>query len=163
MVKNTFYCQQMRCNFVLHIKQTLPQKRFCSLRWLGETPALRNDSCLSGKRKNIKHDVLFLLSVCLGLFPKTCEEIAPVRCALTDTPPFKTNTASLYRSPWHWTIKGVVTRLDDVFCSPLKVRYPNRAANRYMTNMPRNETFATFCIFLLERLQIERQRKSWFV
>lgn len=35
---------------------------------------------------------------------------------------------------------------------PLKVRYPKRAASRYMRNMARKETLATPCIFLRERL-----------
>lgn len=43
------------------------------------------------------------------------------------------------------------------FRSPLKVRYPNSAASRYIINIPRNDTLATFCIFLLERLQRERK------
>lgn len=36
--------------------------------------------------------------------------------------------------------------------SPLKVRYPKRAASRYMRNMARKDTLATPCIFLRERL-----------
>lgn len=36
--------------------------------------------------------------------------------------------------------------------SLLKVRYPKRAASRYMTNMARKDTLATPCIFLRERL-----------
>lgn len=34
----------------------------------------------------------------------------------------------------------------------MKVRYPKRAASRYMMNMARKDTLATPCIFLRERL-----------
>lgn len=34
----------------------------------------------------------------------------------------------------------------------MKVRYPKRAASRYMRNMARKDTLATPCIFLRERL-----------
>lgn len=40
---------------------------------------------------------------------------------------------------------------------PLKVRYPKRAASRYMMNMARKDTLATPCIFLRERLGKKRR------
>lgn len=45
--------------------------------------------------------------------------------------------------------------------SQLKVRYPKRAASRYMMNMARNDTLATPCIFLRERLL--EQKRRWVV
>lgn len=46
--------------------------------------------------------------------------------------------------------------------SPLKVRYPKRAASRYMRNMARKDTLATPCIFLRERL-FRREKRGCLV
>lgn len=49
----------------------------------------------------------------------------------------------------------------DCFNSRLKVRYPKRAASRYIRNMARKDTLATPCIFLRERLFGRENKGCW--
>lgn len=127
-----------------------------------KTLPLRNISCLSAAANSWTSLTLSqnLWNTLVHRWPSA----GSIRSVLMDTPPFKTNSLTVHFNPVShyqmcrnvfWKPFRLRCGRASVFCSPLKVRYPNRAASRYITNIPRNDTFATFCIFFRERLQME--------